>query len=53
MLKYLPSSAGNAFTGTQSAAEILTYGQGVAVFLAWLARRRAAVPAAALMRRDA
>ncbi len=52
VLKYLPSSAGNAFTGTQSAGEILTYGQGVAVFLAWLAVAVLGA-GAALMRRDA
>jgi len=52
VLKYLPSSAGNAFTGTQSAGEILTYGQGVAVFVAWLAVAVLGA-GAALMRRDA
>ena len=52
VLKYLPSSAGNAFTGTQSAGEILTYGQGVAVFLAWLTVAVLGA-GAALMRRDA
>jgi ABC-type transport system involved in multi-copper enzyme maturation permease subunit len=52
VLKYLPSSAGNAFTGAQTGGDLLTYGQGVAVFAAWLA---AAVLGAgvALMRRDA
>lgn len=51
-LKYLPSSAGNAFTGAQSMGDQLTYGQGVAVFVGWLVL---AVGGAwvALMRRDA
>jgi ABC-type transport system involved in multi-copper enzyme maturation permease subunit len=52
VLKFLPSSAGDAFTGAQTTGDMLTYGQGVVVFAAWLA---VAVGAAgiALMRRDA
>jgi ABC-type transport system involved in multi-copper enzyme maturation permease subunit len=52
VLKYLPSSAGNSFTGADTVGDVLTYGQGVAVFVAWVV---VAVGGAgvALMRRDA
>jgi ABC-type transport system involved in multi-copper enzyme maturation permease subunit len=52
VLKFLPSSAGNAFTGTQTAGDALTYGQGVAVFIAWLVLAVGGATVA-LMRRDA
>ena len=52
VLKYLPSSAGNAFTGAQTAGDALTYGQGVAVFVAWLVLAVGGATVA-LMRRDA
>jgi ABC-type transport system involved in multi-copper enzyme maturation permease subunit len=52
VLKYLPSSAGNAFTGAQTAGDLLTYGQGVAVFAGWLVLAVGGA-AVALMRRDA
>ncbi|MFN8168340.1 MAG: hypothetical protein U0S36_06120 [Candidatus Nanopelagicales bacterium] len=52
VLKYLPSSAGNAFTGTQAVVDQLTYGQGVAVFVGWLVLAVGGATVA-LMRRDA
>jgi ABC-type transport system involved in multi-copper enzyme maturation permease subunit len=52
VLKYLPSNAGNAFTGAQTGGDLLTYGQGVAVFVAWVAVALLGA-GMALMRRDA
>jgi ABC-2 type transport system permease protein len=52
VLKYLPSSAGNAISGAQTAGDVLTYGQGVAVLLAWLLLAVGGATVA-LMRRDA
>ncbi len=52
VLKYLPSNAGNAFTGAQTGGDLLSYKQGVVVFIAWVAI--AVVGAGfALLRRDA
>ncbi len=52
VLKYLPSNAGNAFTGAQTGVDLLSYEQGVVVFIAWVAI--AVVGAGfALLRRDA
>jgi ABC-type transport system involved in multi-copper enzyme maturation permease subunit len=52
VLKYLPSSAGNVFTGAETTGDVLSYWAGVAVFVAWLV---AAIGGAvwALLRRDA
>ena len=52
VLKYLPSSAGNAFTGAQTTGDVLGYGAAVGVFVAWLV---VAIGGAAwaLLRRDA
>jgi ABC-type transport system involved in multi-copper enzyme maturation permease subunit len=52
VLTYLPSSAGNAFTGAQTAGDLLTYGQGVTVFVGWLVLAVGGATVA-LMRRDA
>jgi ABC-type transport system involved in multi-copper enzyme maturation permease subunit len=52
VLKYLPSSAGNAISGAQTAGDVLTYGQGVAVLVAWLVLAVGGATVA-LMRRDA
>jgi ABC-2 type transport system permease protein len=52
VLKYLPSSAGNAFTGAVTMGDSLTYDQGVAVFVAWIVLTVGGA-VWALMRRDA
>ena len=52
VLKYLPSNAGSAFTGAQSTGDLLTSGQGVMVFVAWLVLVLGGA-AVALLRRDA
>ena len=52
VLKYLPSNAGMSFTSLDQAGSMLSYGAGLAVFVAWCVL---AVVAAAwtLVRRDA
>jgi ABC-type transport system involved in multi-copper enzyme maturation permease subunit len=52
VLKYLPSSAGDAFTGARSTGDMLTSSQGVLVFIAWLLVVLGGA-GVALMRRDA
>ena len=52
VLKYLPSNAGNAFTALTTTGDVLTPGQGFAVFTGWVVL--AVVGAViALVRRDA
>lgn len=52
VLKYLPSNAGNAFTALTSTGDVLTPGQGFAVFTGWVVLAVAGA-VVALVRRDA
>lgn len=52
VLKYLPSNAGTAMSGTVDEPTLLAFGAGAAVFIAWIVASLAAATVA-LMRRDA
>ncbi|HOZ59784.1 MAG TPA: hypothetical protein PKY70_16500 [Nakamurella multipartita] len=52
VLKYLPSNAGSAFTSLNPTGDVLTVGQGAAVFAGWVVLASAGA-VIALLRRDA